>query len=48
MAELLDVMFREARTHSYWQDKPVDDALLTPSMLRLMQDLFVVTYVYIN
>ncbi len=29
MAELLDVMFREARTHSYWQDKPVDDALLT-------------------
>ncbi len=29
MAELLDVMFREARTHSYWQDKPVEDALLT-------------------
>jgi 3-hydroxypropanoate dehydrogenase len=24
----LDLIFREARTHSYWLDKPVDDALL--------------------
>lgn len=24
----LDIMFREAHTHSNWQDKPVDDALL--------------------
>src|SRR5262245_6086916 len=26
--EDLDLMFRKARTHSYWLDKPVDDALL--------------------
>lgn len=26
--EALDVIFREARTHNGWQDKPVDDALL--------------------
>jgi 3-hydroxypropanoate dehydrogenase len=25
----LDVIFRNARTHSHWLDKPVDDALLT-------------------
>lgn len=24
----LDIIFRDARTHSFWQDKPVDDALL--------------------
>ena len=24
----LDILFRNARTHSVWQDKPVDDALL--------------------
>lgn len=24
----LNTLFREARTHSYWQDKPVSDALL--------------------
>src|SRR6516164_11368965 len=24
----MDLMFREARTHSVWLDKPVDDALL--------------------
>jgi 3-hydroxypropanoate dehydrogenase len=24
----LDIIFRTARTHSYWQDKPVDDSLL--------------------
>jgi 3-hydroxypropanoate dehydrogenase len=24
----LNLLFREARTYSYWQDKPVDDALL--------------------
>jgi 3-hydroxypropanoate dehydrogenase len=27
--ESLDLIFREARTHSAWLDKPVDDALLT-------------------
>jgi 3-hydroxypropanoate dehydrogenase len=26
--ENLDVIFRNARTHNYWLDKPVDDALL--------------------
>jgi 3-hydroxypropanoate dehydrogenase len=26
--ESLNLIFREARTHSYWLDKPVDDALL--------------------
>src|SRR5207302_10074317 len=26
--ESLDVMFRDARTHSAWLEKPVDDALL--------------------
>jgi 3-hydroxypropanoate dehydrogenase len=26
--EGLDLIYRNARTHSYWQDKPVDDALL--------------------
>ena len=26
--ECLDVLFREARTHTVWLDKPVDDALL--------------------
>src|SRR5579863_5234019 len=26
--EGLDLIFREARTHSVWLDKPVDDALL--------------------
>jgi 3-hydroxypropanoate dehydrogenase len=24
----LDIMFRDARTHSFWQDKPVDDVVL--------------------
>src|SRR5471030_1535095 len=24
----LDIIFRTARTHSYWQNKPVDDTLL--------------------
>ena len=27
--ESLNLIFREARTHSDWVDKPVDDALLT-------------------
>src|ERR1700716_3204303 len=27
-AESLDLIFRQARTHSDWLDKPVDDALL--------------------
>jgi 3-hydroxypropanoate dehydrogenase len=26
--DLLDIIFREARTHNAWLDKPVDDALL--------------------
>jgi 3-hydroxypropanoate dehydrogenase len=26
--EALDTLFTKARTHSYWQNKPVDDALL--------------------
>jgi 3-hydroxypropanoate dehydrogenase len=26
--DALDVLFRKARTHNMWQDKPVDDALL--------------------
>jgi 3-hydroxypropanoate dehydrogenase len=25
---MLDLMFRDARTHSYWQNKPVEDAVL--------------------
>ena len=27
-SEDLDLIFREARTHSVWLDKPVEDALL--------------------
>ena len=28
MSDMFDMVFRNARTHSYWRDKPVDDSLL--------------------
>ena len=34
--ESLDLMFRNARTHNFWQDKPVEDALL-----KELHDLFI-------